>query len=274
EILFNVSRLILVPLAIFLFLKSGLSERGMVFVTLLALVASYSITLLFLVARAKKKLSFLQVKATDLDSKEIAGLKKFILPLSATAMAGMFFGYIDTLMLGHFVSSKFIAYYGAAFSLVGGAAAIIGFMAVAIMPILARKSGKALESIFRKARNLTIALSLLAGIFTYFVAYYVIRAAYGVEYLQAVPVLQWFSILIVLMPVLGLYVSYFTTQKKTKELAWLIIGSAVLNIVLNWFGINYGLRVSGEIGAVFGAVGATILSRVIYLVGLGVFRKK
>ena len=67
---------------------------------------------------------------------------------------------------------------------------------------------------------------------------------------------------------------YFTTQKKTKELAWLIVGAAILNIIFNWFAITWGLSNYGEMGAVFGAVGATILSRGIYLVGLVVFRKK
>ncbi len=273
EGIFQAIRLILVPLTIFLFLKAGLSNQGLVVVTFFALVVSYFLTLLFLVWKAKK-ISFLKAKANNLDKREIKDLKKFIYPLSATAMAGLFFGYIDILMLGHFVSSKFIAYYGAAFSLVGGAAAIIGFTAAAMMPIFARKSGKALELIFRKARNMTLLISLLAGIFTYLVAYYVVRIAYGVEYLQAVPILRWFSILVVLIPILGLYVGYFTTQKKTKELAWLIVGAAILNIIFNWFAITWGLSNYGEMGAVFGAVGATILSRVIYLIGLIIWRKR
>ena len=274
EILFQITRFILVPLTIFVFLKTGLSDKLMIVVTLLAIAASYSIALLFLVSKAKKKIGFLKVQVEDLNAREIKGLKKFILPLSATALAGMFFGYIDTLMLGHYVASEFIAYYGAAFALVGGAAAIIGFMSAALMPIFAKKSGKALEDIFRKARNLTVLISLVAGIFTWFVAYYVIRIAYGVEYLQAVPVLKWFSLLVIMIPVLGLYVGYFTTQKKTKILAWLVLGSAVLNIIFNFFGIRYGLKIGGFMGGVYGAVGATIASRVLYLGGLVWWRKK
>jgi len=274
EIIFQISRLILVPLVILYFLNIGFSDQKIVFVTLLTIVLSYLIALLFLAVAAKKKIKFLQVNSETLNKKERIDLKKFILPLSATAMAGMFFGYIDTLMLGHFVATKYIAYYGAAFSLVGGASAIIGFMSVALMPIFARKSGAALESIFRKTRNLTIFISVFAGVFTYFVAYYAIRLAYGVEYLAAVPILKWFAILVVLLPILGIYVAYYTTQKKTKTLAWLIFLAAVLNIALNWFGITWGLENYGAIGAVFGAVGATVLSRVLYLTGLVLFRKK
>ena len=73
---------------------------------------------------------------------------------------------------------------------------------------------------------------------------------------------------------MALYSTYLTSQKKTKELAWLIFGAAILNIIFNWFGITYGLKINGEIGGVLGAVGATILSRVIYLGGLIIFRRR
>ena len=274
EIIFQSSRFIIVPLAILIFLKSGLSNSKIIFVSIMALTITYLISLLFLIICANRKLRFLKIKSDNLSKVEMHELKKFILPLSATAMAGMFFGYIDTLMLGRFVSSKFIAYYGAAFSLVGAASGIIGFMSVALLPIFAKKSGKALENIFKKARGLTLIISILAGIFTYLVSWYLVRIAYGADYLQAVPILRWFSIIVILIPVIGIYVGYYTTQKKTKALAWLILGSAILNIILNYFGIIYGLENYGEMGAVFGAVGATITSRTLYLVGLIIFRKK
>ena len=274
EAIFQIIRFIVVPLVIFLFLRNGISNQGIIVIMLFALIFSYFIAFLFLIKKVKKNLKFLKIKAGKLNHREIKDLKKFILPLSAMAIAGLFFGYIDTLMLGHFVSSKFIAYYGVAFSLVAGISTILGFMTSGILPILAKKSGKALELIFKKTRNLTILISITAGIFTYFIAKYAIKIAYGVEYLPAIPVLKWFVCMIILLPVIGLYVGYFTTQKKTRELAWLIVVAAVLNIIFNWFGITYGLKINGEIGGVLGAVGATILSRVIYLVGLIGFRKK
>jgi O-antigen/teichoic acid export membrane protein len=274
EIIFQIVRLIIVPLTILLFLKTGMSNRGVVVMTILALIASYAIALLYLVIRARKKINFLQVSSKDIDIKEKKDLKKFIYPLSATALAGMFFGYVDILMLGHYVQESFIAYYGAALSLVGSAATIISFMSTALMPIFARKTGKALEDIFRKTRNFTFVLSLIAGIFTYFVAWYVIRLTYGLDYLQSVPILKVFSIMMVILPVAGLYVSYFTTQKKTKDLAYLLVGSAIINIILNFVGITYGLNHYGALGAVYGAMIATIISRIFYLAGLGIRRKK
>jgi len=48
-------------------------------------------------------------------------------------------------------------------------------------------------------------------------------------------------------------------------LAWWVLSAAVLNFVLIGLGFTYGLNHYGEIWAVFGAGGATILSRVLYL---------
>jgi len=274
ELIVQILRFVLVPLTILLFLSSQISKENLVIVTISAVTFCYFIALLFLVFKAKKKLSFLKHQRKELSEGEIKGLKKFIYPLSATALAGMFFANIDTLMLGHYVQSEFIAFYTAAFSLAAGATAIISFMSISLMPIFAKKTGAALENIFRKSRNMVILISLSAGVFTYFVAYYVIRIVYGVEYLPAVSVLKIFAIMIALMPISGLFRSYFTTQNKTKVLAWLIIGSAVLNIVFNYFGINYGMRISGDMGGVYGACVATVLSRVLYLTGLVIFRKR
>lgn len=66
---------------------------------------------------------------------------------------------------------------------------------------------------------MTILISVLVGIFTYYVAYYVIRLTYRVKYLETVPIL-------------GLYVSCYVTQKKTKTLAWLALGATVISRVL------------------------------------------
>lgn len=274
EIIFQIARFILVPLAILLFLKVGLQDKLIIALTLLAIVVSYFIAFLFLAFNVRKRVDFLKIKPKELNRDEVKDLKKFLYPLSATALAGMFFGYVDTLMLGHYVQSQFIAYYSIAFSLVGGVVAILGFTSMGLLPLFSKLTGKSLNNLFRKARNIVISISLFAGIATYFLAYYVIKIIYGAEYLNSVPILRWFSILIFLMPLIGLFGTYFTAQKRTKILAWLIVFSAILNIILNFIGINYGLRVAGDMGGVFGAVGATILSRIFYLGGLVLFRKK
>ena len=274
EIFFQVARFIIVPLTLLIFIKSDISNQAIVAIVLLAVVLSNLVSLLFLVSRAKKNVDFIKSKSNDLNKKEKKSLKRFIYPLSATALAGLFFGYIDTLMLGRVVSGAYIAYYGVAFSLVAGGSAIISFASSSLFPIFARKKGKSLENIFKKSRNAVLIISILGAAFAYSIAYWIIKIAYGTAYLSAVPLLKYFSIIIILLPVLGIYNSYFISQGRTKEIAWLLIGSTVLNIIFNLIGISYGLKVGGEMGALFGALGATILSRVFYLGGFVLLRKR
>ena len=274
EIIFQTSRFILVPLGVLLLLNINLSVSLLVLGILVLLILSYFIAFIYILFRLKKRVFFLNSKSEDLNKNEILDLKRFILPLSATALSGMFFGYIDIIMLGHYISGEFISYYQVAFSLVGSAAAILGFTAIALFPLFSRLKGIDLERLFRKSRNFTLLISFFAAIFTYFTGYWIIKLAYGSAYLSAVPILKLLSILVFILPLLGFYVNYYVSQKRTKTIMWLLLTSTFLNIVFNFVGITYGLAHYGFIGAIFGATIATILSRLIYFVGLVSWRKR
>lgn len=273
EIFFQAMRFIFIPLVIFFLLRSNLSSDIIISIVLLTITMCYLFSIILLAALSKNKLKFLSVREKKLKKPEIAELKKFIIPLSVLSLSGVFFGYVDTLMLGHYISSSFIAYYGAAFALIGSASTIISFSAMSLMPIFSRISGTSLEKMFAKTRNLTLLISVAAGAFTYSISWWIIKLAYGEAYLSAVPILKYLSILVAILPIMALYNSYFISQKKTKTIAWLIIMATTLNITFNFIGINYGLSHYGEMGGVFGAVGATILSRFAHLTGLVLWRK-
>lgn len=273
EVSFQVLRFILVPLSIFLLLKTNFSEKILVGGILATIIICYLLTLILLIFLAKRKIKFLSSKGKKLTDFQVKDLKRFILPLTLTAISGVFFGYIDTIMLGHFVEEQFIAFYGTAFALVSSASTLIGFTSIALFPIFSRISGKQLEKVFRKTRNLTLIISVFSGIFTYFLAYYIIKIAYGSAYLTAAPLLKWFALLVLILPLTGLYDSYLVSQKKTRILAKLVIVTTVLNVLLNLAFITYGLRF-GMFEAVLGACFATILSRGIYFFGVVWFRRK
>jgi len=199
-----------------------------------------------------------------LTNKEKIELRNFILPLTVTAMSGMFFGYIDTLMLGHYVKAEYIGYYGAAFGLIGAAGAIIGFIGMAILPVFSRIKGRSLENLFNKTKNFTIIIGLASALFTFLMAKYILLI-YGKEFLQATIFLQILSIMLFITPVAAIYNSYFTSIKKTGIMAKLLIFSTIINVILNIIFIKYGLRF-GMMEAVMGACIATVCSRVIYLI--------
>ncbi|MBU4308492.1 MAG: oligosaccharide flippase family protein [Nanoarchaeota archaeon] len=273
EILLQFFKLSFIPLAIFLLLKTTLSAKIIIALIFCVLIFCSLITLLIFWILAKKKISFLSVKAKNLNLKKVKGLKKFILPLTITILSGIFFGYIDTIMLGRFVESQFIAYYGVAFALVSSAISILSFASSPLFSTFSKLEGPVLEKMFKKSRNLIALISISAGILTYFLAYYIIKLAYGSAYLTAVPLLKWFSLLIIILPINGLYTTYFFVQKRTAIMAKIILLTTIINIVLNFLFINYGLRF-GMFEAVLGVCFASIISRFVYFGCFVSFRKK
>jgi len=272
EIIYQFLRFSLVPLGIFFLLRMNLRPDLLIATIIFLLSFCVGISLLILIFFSRKKMPFLKERTSPLSPPEKRNMNQFIWPVTLTVLSGAFFGYIDTIMLGHFVTGEFIGYYAAAFSLVASAGAIIGFSAGALFPIFARLKGKQLESGFRKTRLITLLISLGAAALTLVLAKYVVLIAYGLDYLTAVPILQFFTFFILIGPLTGLYDSYFISQERTKVIAFFLIITTLINIGLNWTFITYGLKF-GMFEAILGACLATLISRVLYLLGLGFWKR-
>lgn len=272
EIVFQFLRFSLVPLSIFFLLRANVSSEVLIASIILILSLCVGIGFMVFIFFAKTKISFLKEKRTLLSKKETKNMNRFIWPITLTILSGVFFGYIDTIMLGRFVSAEFIGYYAAAFSLVASAAAIIGFGSGALFPIFARLKGKLLERGFRKTRLLVFLIAFSSAILTFLLAKYVILIVYGGNYVIAIPILQILSLFVLLGPLNGLYDVYFTSQERTKVIAFLLVIVTLINIGLNWAFITYGLRF-GMFEALVGAAVATLISKVIYLIGLNIMKK-
>lgn len=272
EIIFQLSRFILLPLVLVCFVENY-SSAVVIAMAILLLGICYFITILYLIP-SFKRVHYLNIKTKKLSVQEKSGLRKFLLPLSATIFSGVFFGYIDTIMLGHYVASAYISFYGIAMALMGSLVPIISFSSTSLFPLFSKLEGEHLERLFRKALSITLIFSLFGGILMYFLSFIAINIIYGSAYLPAVPVLKVFSLLVILLPILSVYDTYYISQKKTNIIAILLILSTILNIIFNFFGITYGLVHYGQLGAIIGASLATIASRFFYLVGSITFRRK
>lgn len=272
EIIIQISKITIIPLSIIYFLSKINSIEIYLFWIIILLSFSYLLggSYLFIVAKIER--SFGKRKAQKLSSKEKKDIRKFILPLSVTAFSGVFFGLIDQIMLGRYVASEFIGFYQAAFNLISAASGVIAFSSIAVFPIFARLKGGVLEKGFKKTRNITFLISIAASIFTLISAPLIIKIIYGPAYLTAAIYLQIFTILIISFPIIALYDTYYISQRKTKIISILVIFSTILNIILNYILINFGLKYSMSF-AVVGACIATIISRLGYLGGLIFFRK-
>lgn len=273
EIILQILRLAIVPLLIIYFISKGVSAEFYLFWVFVALAACYFTATTYIIWKIKKDKPFKRSKAIELSNKEQKDLTKFILPLTLTIFSGMVFALIDQVMLGHYVEAAFLGFYRASFSLVSAAAAIMAFSSAAMFPILARLKGGRLERGFRKSRKITTIVSILTVIPTFILAPLIIKIVYGPAYSTAAIYLRILSVLIISFPLIALYTTYYTGQKRTKIFSILLVSSTILNIILNYVFINIGLQFSMSY-AVIGACVATIISRFGYLGGLIIFRER
>jgi len=273
EIFFQALRLMIVPLAILIIFKMNLDTNTFLSLVFLVIIVCYLLSFFLLIYFMRRKLPFLRAKTKKLNKKEKSGLLKFILPLTAITLSGAFFGYIDMFMLGHYVSSTFISYYSVSFVLVSSVAVMVGSLATGIFPIFSRIKGPSLKNLLRKSKNIAFIVSFFMAIFTVFAAYWIIKIVYGSSFLPATLFLQFFSILIILSPIIAIYTSYYISQRKTSSLAVILIGSTIITIILNLIGINYGLQF-GEYYGVLGACIATIISKAVCLFGMVLWSKR
>ncbi|MBC8435131.1 oligosaccharide flippase family protein [archaeon] len=265
EIFFQILRLVILPLTILFTI--GYSTELFLMYIFIALSVCYLISLFFLIPRLKK------YTGDSLKSKQKEEVNKYILPLSATVLSGVFFGYIDTIMLGRFVASEFLAYYQAAFALASSAIVLVSFSAV-LFPIFSRISGKRLRVGLKKSIFVTIPLSILAMVGTILIAPFIVNLVYGTEYSPAILLLRVLALIFITDPLIGIFSSYHYSQGNTKKVAKAVIFSTGVNIILNYTFITYLLATTGSMyNAVLGAAAATLISRSVYL-GLLIIGKK
>lgn len=277
EIIFQISRIILVPLAVLLALNYSFSEETILFYVFLSLAISYFLTILFLILFPLKKTFFAKKNFANRNHKKLTkkqkkNANKFLLATAVFVLSGVFFSLIDRIILGRFVSGEFIGYYSAAFSFVSALTSFIGFGAV-LFPIFSRMKGGEREIGLQKSARLSFILGLTLFFITILFAPLAVKIAYGADYILSVNVLRFLSFLILILPLVGIYSVYIISLGKPQTVAKLLVFSTLLNIVLNYVFINSLIKY-GAIASVYGAALATIISQGIYLGGLIFFKGK
>ncbi|MFZ1970829.1 MAG: oligosaccharide flippase family protein [Candidatus Nanoarchaeia archaeon] len=272
ETVFQVIRIILIPLITIYLLKNNFSSELILFWNIAMLAVTYFLSgFTFLSYKEVNIFSILKQKE-QLSSPEKKQVNKFILLMSATVFSGVFFGYIDTVILGLFVQPQYIGYYRAAFNLIAAIAPLITLY-VAVYPIFNKLNKEDLEILFKRSFRITLILSVLISIFLFAFANIIISLIYGSAYSMSANILRIFSIVLVTFPITGIYYAYFASIGKpeinTRTLAW----STVINIALNIILISWLVRYS-PLWAAYGAAAATIISRWFYTIALAVYKRK
>jgi len=269
ELIFQISRITLVPLAIVLATKTSLTNEKNLMIIIFFLAISFFLTSIFLFFDAKKIFSKIlkTEKTKKLTQRQIKSVNKFLLATATLAFSGIFFANIDRVMLGVFVPEEFIGFYTAAFNLIGALIPITGFAAIVLLPIFSRLKGKRLEAGFKKSIKITLIISIAALLGIVIFTNFSILIVYGKNYLPAVNILRILSILLIALPTSGIYTTYLISQGHPQTVAKLLIIATILNVFLNYILIT-SLLPYGNIQAVYGAVIATLISQFFYLGGL------
>jgi len=271
EVVFQLFRILVIPLAIIFIMKNAFSDGMVVSYIILGLSLSYLISFIFFLSN-HRKISFFKEKAATLPKTEKTKLKKFILAIFFIILSGVFFSYIDKIMLGYFVEAEFIGYYSAVFSLISAASILISF-SPALLPIFSRLNKKKLSLLYKKTIGIVSIFSILLAIFVLVFSSWIIRIVFGENYLPAIGILRLFSIMLILIPVISLLATYLVASGKPEIISKFLILSTIMNILLNYILISK-LVIFGQIFAVYGSVAATIISNAFYLSSLVIYKNK
>lgn len=271
EIIFQFSRIIFVPLAVVYAIKLSLSNETILFYVILALSISYFLTGVYLFFITKKKLYFQPKGSKILSKEEKKDANRFVILTAVIVLSGVFFGNIDKVMLGRFIAGEFIGYYQAAFSLVC-ALSSLGMFGAVLLPIFSRMKNKDMDKAMKKITRIVFLTSLVFFALTFIFSTLAVRIIYGGDYFPAANILKLFSILILIIPMINIYLPYFMSQNKPEVIAKSLGISTIINIILNYILIKT-LLPYGQLSAVYGATIATIISQGIYL-GILIFRKR
>ena len=264
EIILQVSKILFSLLAV-LFLSSEFKISG-IFVAL-AISAFLSLLFSLVVLIKKEKYLFFGKKVVT----EKSNLLKYLKYIGLTTLSLVFFGSIDTLMLGAFVDASYIGYYRAALGLVITLVSLLSISGI-LLPIFTQIHKKRLERGFKKTFKYTIMLAIPATLGIIFVAKYLIFTVYGSEYMLAVPSLYVLSVLVLIGPLITFYTTLFSAKEKAKFLAKSLFIALVINIILNYVLIKALLTISQDY-AIIGAGIATVVSRIFLLITLSVKTK-
>jgi len=271
--IFQILRIILVPIAVILATKNIIEGGGIVAIVILGLAASAALSVFIVYFFVQKKFTFIRsIRKQKTSEVEKNKAKKFFYSMPGIVLSGLFFGEIDILLLGYFVIPEFVGYYRAALGLAMGVIGILTFSS-ALLPVFSRMKKKKIDADFKKFFYITFSLAVCAIIFILALAPIVVQIVYGKDYLAAANILRLLSLVIILNPLISLYEVYFVSQGKPKIVTKVLVFSTVLNIILTIAAISLLIGYN-QLYALYGAIAASIVSRVVAFSLLSAKKKK
>ncbi len=266
EAIFQLSKIVLIIVFLTLFAKKYSTS-----LIIFALILSSSIAILFLSFNLKREAKFIFQKPDKNIEKK--GIIKFMSSVIFSNLSTIVFSYIDIITIGIFLAAEYSGYYSVSFAIIGGLYSFIS-MACILLPIFTQIKKENLSRAFNEVFKYLSMLSVPIIFGVAVLGGYVLRLAYGSEYLQATPALIILSLLVFEFPVTDALISLFYAGGFPKKVIRASVIATFLNIFLNVVLVLTFLTFSTEIWAMAGVSIATVISRLFILVTLSIEARK
>ncbi|MBU2496828.1 MAG: oligosaccharide flippase family protein, partial [Nanoarchaeota archaeon] len=255
ELVLQPSRIILVPICIGLlawqFKVAGIFAI-LAFSSLLALIVSFYYL--------KKEHSFLlKGKTIEIDKKRVL---RFTLLLMIGILPGVFFTYIDSLMLGVMLPVKYVGFYRVAYMMATSVGSLMAFHLV-LFPFFTQLKGIKLKNTFKKLFNFVSILAFPMAFGLALISKPFIKILFGEEYLAATLPLYILAFIVIDMALFSYFATLFQAKEKPEVPTKLVAIAAIINIILNYFLIKFFAGIRIDLG-MLGAAIATFISRYFY----------
>ena len=219
-------------------------------------------TLVVLLYFYNKIFHFTKDAKTTIDKKKVLTFVGF---LTLSSLAGVLFSYMDTLIMGIFLSFEYLGYYKVAISLVIAIAGALSFPGV-FLSVLTRISKKNMQESFDKIIKTLLIFVIPATIGLIMLSRYFIVFLYGYEYLAAAPILYILSPFIFLFVTVSIFLNVLAAKEKTRDFSLLTLGCTIINVILIVIVIKWLLPQS-ELAATLGVASVTLTSWILYFIG-------
>jgi O-antigen/teichoic acid export membrane protein len=253
------TKIIFSLLAVLFFSEATAISAVFIAFSLAALIALISTMVLF----KRKNSYFFSAKKVFINKHHT---NKYCIFIGIANFSFIAFGPINTVMMGIYIEPSFLAYYQSAFSMAIALTTLFSISGV-IIPVYTQLQGEHLQQVIIKSLHYAFKISLPVGIGLLFIAKYAIQLFFGQLYLPAATPLYILTGLLMVAPFIEIYLSLFKAKKKVKDLAFMVLMSLMLNIVLNYLSIITLMKYGQEM-VVVGVALATMVSRVFYLLCL------
>jgi O-antigen/teichoic acid export membrane protein len=189
-----------------------------------------------------------------IDRKRMADLFHFGKFTFGTNISSMFIRSTDTWMIGRMMSTAAVAIYNPALRLTNIFEVPTNAIASIIFPQVfskMKKQGKeGVRNIYVKSVGLMLALTLPMALPLYFFSEFFIQLIFGREYIESATILQVTILYSLIIPFNRQFGTVMDGLKKPKLNFYLLVITAVINVVLNYIGLTY----YGLIGSAYGTL--------------------